>query len=222
MFRYPYTFDETISSSLPKFNIRSCLMTLFLILTVIALLSIAGLIIAIYSLVSNTRNSGIIIVAATTYSTTTTNNSATTTPLQCSSSPTTTYVYSTETPLQCINYTQIIDNTRNVAYTQSINSCDNKSPFTNTTSVWIRFLDPAGTLLANSPVPPNSCGAVATGWFAGQYPTAIFTTATSIVCYFYSTNTCSDCSLISVTKCQDFYVYQLPQPPACDYRYCTV
>lgn len=134
----------------------------------------------------------------------------------------TSYEYSTAAPYQCLNYTNNTDSTRNIGYTQSINYCDNVSPFVNTTSSWIRFLDPAGKVIPNSPVSPNRCGTVATGWYAGQYPTAFYTTATSVVCYYYTTNTCADCSLISITNCKTFYVFLLPEPPSCNYRYCTL
>ncbi|CAF0938436.1 unnamed protein product [Adineta ricciae] len=219
----PYTFDQdTTLSSLRKFNTRSCLITIFLLLAVVTLLALAGLIVAIYALTVNFNNHGIVFVTAATSSTTTVNTSVTTSPVQCSSTPITTFTYATDTPSQCSNYTLNTDKTRNLAYTSSITSCDNTSPFSNNTSVWIRFQDPAGTLIANSVVPPNSCGTVASGWFAGQYPTAFFSTATSIVCYYYSTNTCSDCNLISITNCKTFYVFLLPQPDSCNYRYCTV
>lgn len=140
----------------------------------------------------------------------------------CSSSPTTYYEYATGTPSQCLNYTLNTDATRNIGYTSSIDSCDDVSPFTDSTPIWIRFQAPAGNLIANSPVTPSYCGAVVTGWYAGQYPSALFTTATSIVCFYYTTNTCYACSSISITKCHDFYVFLLPATPACNYRYCTL
>lgn len=121
-----------------------------------------------------------------------------------------------------MNYTTNADSTRNIGYTSSINYCDNIAPFSNATSVWIRFREPAGTLVANSPVPPNSCGTVVTGWYAGQYPSTVFTTATSVVCFYYSTDTCSSCAAISITNCLNFYVFLLPQANTCNYRYCTL
>lgn len=140
----------------------------------------------------------------------------------CSASPSTFYQYSTATPPQCFNYTNNTDLTRNADYTASINYCDDGSPFNDTAPLWIRFLDPAGTLIANAPIPPNHCGTIATGWYAGQYPTAFYTTATSIVCYYYTTNTCVACNLISITNCETFYIFLLPAPPFCNYRYCTL
>jgi hypothetical protein len=142
--------------------------------------------------------------------------------VQCTSTPTTSFQYSTITPPQCLNYTLDIDQTRNTDYTASIGFCDNISPFNNATPIWFRFQSPAGIVVANAPVPPYHCGAVATGWYAGQYPISDFTTATSIVCYYYSTKTCTACNLISVTNCQTFYVFLLPEPPSCNYRYCTL
>ncbi|CAF3647371.1 unnamed protein product [Adineta steineri] len=215
-YRYQHSAQETISLKSPKTNTRSYLIILVVILIIITLLSIVALVIGIYSLALATKNS-----ATNTVASTTTVNTATSSAV-CSSTPITSYQYSTATPFQCLNYTNNTDKTRNIAYTSSINNCDNALPFVNTTSVWIRFRDDAGTLIANSPVPPNSCGSVATGWYAGQYPSAAFTTATSIVCFFVTTNTCSACNSISITNCQTFYVFLLPVTPYCNYRYCTL
>ncbi|CAF1260210.1 unnamed protein product [Rotaria magnacalcarata] len=197
---------------------RRLLILFIVVFIIITLISLAGFIMAIYALVLSTSE------RASSISTTTTvgSASATTASPQCSSSPVTYFQYTTITPPQCLNYTLNTDATRNIGYTSSINNCDNTVPFSNTTSVWIRFQAPAGTLLASSPVPPNYCGTVVTGWYAGQYPSPVFTTATSIVCFYYATNTCSSCASISVTSCLNFYVYLLPQPPSCNYRYCTL
>jgi hypothetical protein len=147
---------------------------------------------------------------------------ATTTGAVCTSSPTTSFQYSTTTPPQCLNYTLNIDGTRNLGYTSTINLCDNVSPFNSITPVWIRFQDPAGTVVVNSPVPPNYCGTVATGWYAGQYPSVIYSTATSIACFYQTTNTCSSCNSMSVTNCNSYFVFLLLEPQSCNYRYCTI
>jgi hypothetical protein len=140
----------------------------------------------------------------------------------CTSAPSTSYQLSTATPPQCLNYTLDADGTRNIAYTASINLCDNVLPFNNVTPIWFRFQVAAGSVVANAPVTPNRCGAVVTGWYAGQYPVAFFSTATSLACFYQSSNTCASCSVMSVTNCQTFYVFSLPQPPSCNYRYCTL
>lgn len=219
--RQSYGFDINATSTSVQPNSRSCLITLILALIIISLLTIVSLIIAIYTLASNTNKTITIqnTYAAATESTSTTDaNSA---PI-CTAFPVTSYQYSSTAPFQCSNYTNNSDATRNIVYTQSINYCDNTSPFNNQTSVWIRFLDPAGKVLINAPESPNRCGTVATGWYAGQYPAAAFTTASSIVCFFDSSNTCSACRSISITNCQTFFVFLLPQPNACNYRYCTI
>ena len=140
----------------------------------------------------------------------------------CTSAPSTIYKLSTATPPECLNYTLDADGTRNIRYTASINFCDNVLPFNNATPIWFRFQDAAGIVVANAPIPPNRCGAVATGWYAGQYPAAVFSTATSLACFYQTSNTCSSCTVMSVTNCQTYYVFSLLQPPSCNYRYCTV
>jgi hypothetical protein len=142
--------------------------------------------------------------------------------MACTTTPSTVYRYSTVTPSQCLNYTINRDATRHIGYTASINFCDNISPFNNSTSVWLRFQESAGIVIVNSPVPPNRCGTVATGWYAGQYPTAVFSTATSLVCFYQTTNTCASCTSISITNCQTYYVFSLSQLSSCNYRYCTI
>lgn len=219
-FRQNLGYNINASSSSVQRNSRSCLITLILVLIIITILSVASLIIGIYSLALNTNKSITETISSSTVSTSTTVTSNTA--AICTTSPVTSYQYSSATPSQCLNYTNNSDPTRNIIYRQSINYCDNISPFTNDTSVWIRFLDPAGKVIINSPESPNRCGTVATGWYAGQYPLAAYTTATSIVCFFDSTNTCTACSSISITNCRTYFVFLLPQPAFCNYRYCTI
>ncbi|CAF4757757.1 unnamed protein product, partial [Rotaria sp. Silwood1] len=175
--RQSHNFDEATSLDSDKRKSRWCLITLIIFSIVITLISVVGLIIAIYSLVLNNSKNGA-ITTVTNSNTTTVPVTTLTTSFLCSSSPATYYQYTTLTPPQCLNYTTDTDATRNIGYTTSINFCDNKSPFTNATSVWFRFQEPAGTLMANSPIPPNYCGTVVTGWYAGQYPSTVFTTVT--------------------------------------------
>ncbi|CAF3473838.1 unnamed protein product [Rotaria socialis] len=207
--------DETLSEP-DNTRSRRLLILFIVVFIIIILISLAGFIMAICALVLSKSES------TNSISTTTVASTSATTPPQCSPSPATYFQYTTVTPPQCLSYTLNTDATRNIGYTSSINYCDDVAPFSNTTSVWIRFQEPAGTLLASSPVSPNYCGTVVTGWYAGQYPSPVFTTATSIVCFYYATNTCSSCATISVTNCLNFYVYLLPEPQSCNYRYCTL
>lgn len=230
-------YEVNAPSSLNGRKSRSCLITLILVIVIIAVLSIAGLVIAIYTLALNASKSEVVTI-----STSSSTEPTSTTGMQnqffcslsfnimivadanliCTNSPVTSYQYSTAAPAQCYNYTNNSDPTRNIVYTQTISYCDNISPFKNNTSVWIRFLDPAGKVIINAAESPNRCGTVATGWYAGQYPIAYYTTATSIVCFFYTSNTCAACSRISITNCRDFFVFLLPKPDSCNFRYCTI
>ena len=146
----------------------------------------------------------------------------TTEPVVCTGDPKTTYQYATRTPPECTNYTLNTDLTRNIGYTSSIDLCDNIDPFINGTEVWIRFDSPAGTVIPKESISLNRCGAIATGWYAGQYPESEYSTATSIVCFYENTNTCGSCRRISITNCRRFFVFLLPIPPSCNHRYCTV
>lgn len=70
--RRTYSYDETISSTSENKKTRWCLVTLILILIIVSLLSIASVIIAIYSLVlSTTRAETIAIISASAAASTT-------------------------------------------------------------------------------------------------------------------------------------------------------
>ena len=148
---------------------------------------------------------------------------ATTTAAICTASPNTWFETSASMPPQCSNYTIDTDPTRNaVFYNSNITGlCDDTSPFSNK-PVWFRFLPPAGTAIINYTVPNGYCGTSAPGWYAGQYPSTIYTTATSIACYVIGSNLCWQCNQMSVTNCNTFFVFGLPRSATCNCRYCTM
>ncbi|CAF1553941.1 unnamed protein product [Adineta ricciae] len=159
------------------------------------------------------------IITTTTTSTTSTTTS--TTNAVCSTMPNTWYTTSATIPGQCINYTVDTDATRRYSYTASTSYCDNSWPFSNRI-VWMRFQGAAGSMVVKIPISNNFCGTFYTGWYAGNYPLTVYTTATSIACfYFSSVNQCGTCRLMSVTNCGSFYVFGLVAPPFCNCRYCT-
>lgn len=146
---------------------------------------------------------------------------ATTTAPVCTTSPNTWFETSATMPLQCSNYTIDTDITRDVAYTNVSNLCDNTAPF-GVKPIWFRFEVPGGTMIANYSIPNGRCGTSAPGWYAGQYPSSTYTTATSIACYMAAGNLCYYCNLMSVTNCNTFFVFALPKSPTCSLRHCTM
>jgi hypothetical protein len=138
----------------------------------------------------------------------------------CSTVSTSTVVTSNPLPSQCFNYTSITDGTRNAASTAS-GGCDN-STFPST-PIWIRFSGAAGTMLANCAIEPYHCGANSPGWYTGLYPTTAGYTTNGTVCYAWMDGaTCFYSNSVSITNCNNYYVFALVQPTTCSLRYCTI
>lgn len=120
---------------------------------------------------------------------------------------------------QCSNYMLITDETRRSTHAHYI-GCDNA--IFKGEPKWVRFSGAAGTRLAPGPMEPFHCGTQGTGWYKGTYPTVAGTTTTGTVCYSWPGNMCMWSNQVSITRCNDFYVFALRAPPACYLRYCTV
>jgi hypothetical protein len=120
---------------------------------------------------------------------------------------------------QCSNYMRITDETRRSTHAHHT-GCDNA--IFKGEPKWVRFSGAAGTRLAPGPMEPFHCGTQGTGWYKGTYPTVAGATTTGTVCYSWPGNTCQWSNQISITHCNDFYVFSLRTPPACFLRYCTV
>ena len=112
----------------------------------------------------------------------------------------------------------VTDGTRHSSHPSST-VCD-KGTFQATPS-WVRFSGAAGTRLVSGPIEPFRCNTQGTGWYQGSHPTVNGATIEGKVCYSWPGNSCQWSNLILVTKCNDYYVYTLPAPPACFLRYCT-
>jgi len=93
---------------------------------------------------------------------------------------------------------------------------------------WYRILSPAGSkILTTSPGANGKCGTSAPGWING-FP--VFTEIGQIkaakVCYQWDNNACYFGNEINITLCSNsiskqYYVYQLPNTPKCNLKYCT-
>jgi len=123
----------------------------------------------------------------------------------------------------CNNYKVLNDKNRNVQNTNQPLKCDklshpSVSPDWQGHS-WYRILPPAGTSILTYSPGSGKCGTAVTGWIDG-FPAInqIGQTVPAKVC-FYS------CIDINITLCTDtksnYYVYQLPNAPSCNYKYCT-
>ena len=122
-------------------------------------------------------------------------------------------------PAQCTSYVSNNDGTRHATY--------NTTTFSDyeafaTTVTWVRFEEPAGTLLANCPILPEGCGAQFPGWYTGLYPSIAGDVTYGLVCYTSNTDLCFDSSSVLITNCNGYYVFYLRDPPILDMRYCTI
>lgn len=122
-------------------------------------------------------------------------------------------------PIECTNYLNISDSTRRAYNENGGTSCDDIL-FPNPT--WVRFIGGSGSSLANCPIPFRHCGATTPGWYSGIYPSSAGATNSGNVCFNWGTNTCMWSITISVTNCNQFYVFSLSAPPICDARFCTI
>ena len=113
----------------------------------------------------------------------------------------------------------ITDETRHSSHPTYV-SCD-KNIF-KSEPTWVRFMGGAGTRLVDDPIEPFRCGTQGAGWYAGDYPKSTGETKTGNVCYSWPGKECMWSNSISITDCDDFYVFALRAPPACYLRYCTI
>ena len=130
---------------------------------------------------------------------------------------------------QCFNYRNLTDSWRKIGYGGSHHS--DKYYYWNG---WYRFVEPAGTKLANKDIGYEACASrSASGWLDGPDPTEVGKTIQERVCFSgygkYMTNTlrsCAHVAWIHVTLCEDskdekFLVYQLKEPPEYSLAYCA-
>jgi len=84
-----------------------------------------------------------------------------------------------------------------------------------------RLMSSAGTKLTESYLGEFHCGTAAPGWLRGEHPQDIGVEKTMTVCFVYRDYECYMQSDITVTNCNGYYVYYLPETPSCRMRYCA-
>ena len=111
---------------------------------------------------------------------------------------------------------------RNVDFTNILNHCD-AAGRSNTDwqgPGWYRFTSGAGNQMPTSAPPTSHCGTAATGWLQSNHPANLGQISDGKVCFRWSENTCKWFANIKVKNCGGFYLYELPQVPICNLRYC--
>ena len=122
----------------------------------------------------------------------------------------------------CTNYNILNEPKRNSNHSGSdaTPDCDNSVGGDWKGDNWYRFVEPAGTSIANSIVPVNHCGTDAPGWLNGTHPVTLGETVTRQVCFHWSNDPCKWNADVQIKRCDGFFVYQLPDTPTCDLKYC--
>jgi len=117
---------------------------------------------------------------------------------------------------QCQSYKVLNEADRNASYeNHSVVKCDS-----NMNGEWYRFQAPAGTKMPTSPPGEWHCGTHAAGWMQGSYPNVGEGAVDRQVCFQWDNKTCWQTSAIKVLNCGDYYLFKLPKPLSCSYRYC--
>eukprot|EP00088_Acartia_fossae_P069992 TRINITY_DN9256_c0_g1_i1.p1 TRINITY_DN9256_c0_g1~~TRINITY_DN9256_c0_g1_i1.p1 ORF type:complete len:187 (-),score=0.28 TRINITY_DN9256_c0_g1_i1:176-736(-) len=87
---------------------------------------------------------------------------------------------------------------------------------------WYRFIGPSGTRMPESSPEENHCGTFIPGWVAGLHPTTPGETKDVTVCFHKGKVGCEDKVNAKITNCNGYFVYNLPDTPEKDQRYCSI
>jgi cysteine-rich repeat protein len=85
---------------------------------------------------------------------------------------------------------------------------------------WYRFTGPAGTQMSETAVGVEHCSTYSAGWLNGPHPALGDGIVDIQACFSWKDESCHFATMIQVVACTDFYLYQLPDAPECDLRYC--
>ena len=88
---------------------------------------------------------------------------------------------------------------------------------------YYRMLSPAGTMLPESSPGSGRCGTGGSGWLQEEHPREVGVEETMTVCFAVGDDygSCWEEVEITVTNCDGFFVYMLPDTVYCDMRYCA-
>ena len=128
------------------------------------------------------------------------------------------WTFVTPSFVECTNYTSLSSNDRKMTYGRvRYDQCDK-----NIGPAWLRFEGEAGTRMASSCPPRESCDASSPGWMNGDHPSVAEGQVTRQACFHTSKGTCGLSTDIKVRNCGRYYVYYLRGTPdsTCMLRYC--
>lgn len=120
-------------------------------------------------------------------------------------------------PSQCLSATIINDSTRSIDAGMGA-SCDN-----TLVAGWFRFVG-AGTIITTNTVSRDTCTTFFGGSYSGKMPSIPGRTEVGTLCVMKDGYVCYapySGALISVTNCNNYYVYYLSPIMDCNSRYCV-
>jgi len=141
--------------------------------------------------------------------------------LDCIEPPKTTVL-----PKECGDYLSMDDGSRNIKKPGFQWYCDDdndkkRSPDWQGGNHWYRMLPPAGVVIPETKLPEDHCGTRAVGWIRGSHPKQVGASKNVTVCFTWSGRDCWRSNNIQITKCDNFFVYLLPEVRVCHSRYCA-
>ena len=134
-------------------------------------------------------------------------------------------------PNQCVEYMVLDDAKRSVNNGYDL-YCDTVDTDYRPSSDWqgpgyYRIMSSAGNRLPESAPKSYHCGTNLPGWMRGEHHQEIYEEKKMTACFALNNNAfpdeynCMYQANITVTNCNGFYVYKLPDTPYCDLRYCV-
>ncbi|XP_062500677.1 collagen alpha-1(XVII) chain-like [Corticium candelabrum] len=85
---------------------------------------------------------------------------------------------------------------------------------------WNRFSPTIGGAMLERCPSFQHCGTGGPGWLKGSHPIVIGQNVSQTVCFHYGNNCCRNQVTVQIINCGSYYVYNLPNAPACHLGYC--
>ncbi|XP_062519126.1 collagen alpha-1(XXI) chain-like [Corticium candelabrum] len=131
-------------------------------------------------------------------------------------------------PSQCLsgNHRVLNETWRQTSehYTKTTYHCDRTGDSYNQhrfTPGWHSFSPTIGGAMPEKCTSGHYCATQASGWLKGSHPNVIGQKISRTVCFSWSSNCCEWQTSVEVINCGQYYIYNLPNTPACYLAYCA-
>ena len=78
----------------------------------------------------------------------------------------------------------------------------------------------AGTRIPEQSPGIDHCGTFRPGWMRGVHPTTPGEQVQATICFVWPSTDCDYQVEVTVINCGEYFLYNLPQVPYCNFRYC--